>query len=464
MRKRRLSAVWLVVPSLWFACERDRPLGRGPDAAGDAGAANGQGDSGEASTLAGQPGTGADGGTSSDGGRTGGGGGRAGTAGTAGSSPNDPRAGNTSSGGATGGFSGTFSASGCGPVVSPKFDDSHCETPTFTMSGSTCSTADTRAELACGEPGSQFDSACCRRTHCAGDDECGDGGRCLPRIAQAPLPENVYGSYFESCEPSCSGCGCLITDDVDVRGYCVSAEEDLARFDCPVSGVTCEELSRWHDRLDNDHSSAEEFGSPHAAAEMRRCLDRIEAELRSECEGTCADQPNEPFDVSHCEDNRKPFLDAGSTCTTAATRAALACGQPGSPFGRDCCRRQACSDDESCGEGGRCIVRVLNVQGSAPREVALDECSPYCTWCGCSGPPTDAPDFGAYCIGPDENVARFDCPVQDLRCDVLGSWLAILPEYRDGLSERNEPVLSAQVQTCLDRVQSEFDEERCDDD
>lgn len=457
MRKRRSSAVWLVLPSLWFACERDRPLGSGPDDMGDAGAGRENGEAGSVGNDAGKGGAmGGRGGTS--------GAGRAGSDGTAAVSGSTevPMGGTTSFGGFPN--AGTFSSSGCSAVASPAFDVSHCETPTFSMGDSTCRPEETRAALRCGEPGSQFDATCCRRAGCSDDADCRDAGRCLPRIVQAPRDGN-FGSLVEECSPTCGGCSCSGTDDIDFHGYCVNTDEGLARFDCPVSGVPCAELSSWRSAVEQHRSSADEFSGAGAGSdtvdELQSCLDRIHDELELRCGGECGDEQNEPFDVSHCEDGSEPFI-LQSTCSEQQNRKILRCGEPGSAYGPDCCERGRCSEDTQCGDGGRCILRTLNEPGSGARVGGIEECHVSCGECDCSAPAIDGPDFAAYCVAADEDIASFDCPVAGAACTALADWLTILPEYRDGLLEAEEPGLSAQVQACLDRTESEL-AARCDD-
>jgi hypothetical protein len=446
MRKRRSSAVWLVLPGLWFACERDRPLGNGPDGRGDAGAGSEDGDAGSMSNDAGQGAT------------TSGGGGRAGSAGsTAAAGAPAGIGGSTSAGGFAN--AGTFSSSGCNAVASPAFDVSHCETPTFSMGDSTCGSEETRAALRCGQPGSQFDATCCRRTQCSDDADCEDAGRCLPRIVHAPH-DGAFGSLVEECSPTCDGCSCSGTDDVDHHGYCVNADEGLARFDCPVSGVPCGELSSWRSAVESHRDIADQIGGAGAGAgtvdELQSCLDRIHDELRVRCAGECGDEQNEPFDVSHCETERVPFLGGQSTCSEQETLEVLDCGAPGSQLGRDCCVRQPCTQDADCGDDGRCIVLTLNTPGLGARVGGIEECHLSCDQCKCSGPTIDGPDFAAYCVEADEDIRNFDCPVAAAPCGALEAWLTILPEYRDGLLQENEPGLSAQVQTCIDRTDSEL--------
>jgi hypothetical protein len=438
MQKRRSSVVWLVLPGLWFACERDRPLGSGPDGRGDAGEGPENGDAGSAGSaaVAGAP---------------------TGIAGSAGI----PIGGSNAFGGSAN--AGTSGSSGCSFVASPAFDVSHCETPTFSMGDSTCGSEETRAALRCGQPGSQFDATCCRRTQCSDDADCGDAGRCLPRIVQAPH-DGIFGSLIEECSPTCGGCSCSGTDDVDRRGYCVNADEGLARFDCPVSGVPCGVLSTWRSAVESHRDFADQTGGAGAGGgtvdELQRCLDRMDDELDDRCDNECV-EPGEPFDLSHCE--RSPFFSGqtSTTCSEAQLRKRIACGTPGSPNDASCCARQPCRSSEGCDNGGSCVPSTLGVPGHLAGNGTLIACEASCEGCVC-GWTTDARKYDAYCIAPDEDVSRFDCPVSDAPCSSLVTWRDGLPAYRDGLLERNDVELADRIQACLDRVTSELTS-RCED-
>lgn len=349
---------------------------------------------------------------------------------------------------------------GCDYEPGEPFDDSHCETPTFTMEGSTCTAAETREQLACGEPGSPFDTACCRRPDCDSDDACGDGARCLPRQVQAPMLDDFRDSGYEACEPTCAGCQCWVTQGLDVSGFCIPAE-DVARFDCPVAGVDCEDLTMWRDGLDIYQSVAVEFREPHPAAEMQRCLERVEAELIASC-GGCGEDLPEPIDLSHCE--RSPFYLGSSTCSAEQTRDNLYCGVPGSPQDADCCRRQECDGDEACGSGASCIPATINIPGLLSQRGRLFECrADTCDGCTCWATMDAGPAYDAFCIGAGEDVSRFDCPVNEAGCDALVTWRDGLPAYRDAFTEQSRPALAERVDACLARVATEL-AARCGDD
>jgi hypothetical protein len=439
MQKRRSSVVWLVLPGLWFACERARPLGNGPDGGGDAGEGTENGD-------AGSGGSGAVAGAS---------------AGIAGSS-GIPVGGSNAIGGSAN--AGTSGSSGCSFVTHPAFDVSHCETPTFSMGDSTCGPEETRAALRCGEPGSQFDATCCRRKQCNDDADCDSAGRCLPRIVQTPQNANS-GSLVEECSPTCSGCSCSGTDDVDRRGYCVNADEGPARFDCPVSGVPCAELSSWRSAVENQVDHVDQIGGGGAGGgivdEMQSCLDRIDDELGARCSNECV-EPGEPFDLSHCE--RSPFLSGqrSTTCSEEQAREVLNCGAPGGAHDPNCCLRQQCRSDEGCANGGSCIPSTLGVPGNLAITGRVFDCHASCDGCRCSWTADAGPKYDAYCIAPEEDVSRFDCPVSEALCSALVTWRDGLPAYRDELLQRNDVELADRIQACLDRVAAEL-KSRCED-
>jgi hypothetical protein len=105
----------------------------------------------------------------------------------------------------------------------------------------------------------------------------------LPRLVQAPIGDQFSGSIVESCSPSCGGCSCTVTDNIDYFGYCVNADEDLARFDCPVSGVPCTQLSDWRWWVESHQDIADDIGGGGTVDELQRCLDRIDDELDNRC-------------------------------------------------------------------------------------------------------------------------------------------------------------------------------------
>jgi hypothetical protein len=194
--------------------------------------------------------------------------------------------------------------------------------------------------------------------------------------------------------------------------------------------------------------------------ELQRCLDRMDDELDDRCDNECV-EPGEPFDLSHCE--RSPFFSGqtSTTCSEAQLRKRIACGTPGSPNDASCCARQPCRSSEGCDNGGSCVPSTLGVPGHLAGNGTLIACEASCQGCDC-GWTTDARKYDAYCIAPDEDVSRFDCPVSDAPCSSLVTWRDGLPAYRDGLLERNDVELADRIQACLDRVTSELTS-RCED-
>ena len=188
--------------------------------------------------------------------------------------------GETGGSAAVGGAGG--SAGACGPQLPPL--TFACETPTFTLGASTCGEAATRAALACGMPGSQYDANCCERQRCRNDAECGREALCIPRSLQSP---GVGGSETENCELCDGECSCIGTEDIDVGGRCIARSERVADFLCDVAQADCRELHDWAyatfelTSIDNDDVSKGEVSS--YASRIVSCRETLLDVLAERC-------------------------------------------------------------------------------------------------------------------------------------------------------------------------------------
>jgi hypothetical protein len=97
----------------------------------------------------------------------------------------------------------------------------------------------------CGALWSPYDANLCRRALCHSSDECAMGERC---VAPPLLGDfNCYFDYFsdghyaQSLQPDCS---CRFEpSECAPRAYCLPAADYPPANDCPIAGMTCDDLS-----------------------------------------------------------------------------------------------------------------------------------------------------------------------------------------------------------------------------
>lgn len=323
---------WVGLGSVWgvaFGCaERELPLGEGPAKGGEF---NQGGGSGGAVTLCGLSAMSC-----------------SGTGGVAGSGQggfdSQGGVGNAASGGGgPGGGAGPQGDGGaCNDAPGPELDVSSCAVSPFTMGVSTCSEADTRRILACGQPGSTLDANCCPRTVCRDDSDCGANAACVPRLVQQ---STFGGSLVEGCEMYCGECSCWITADIDSRGYCVQRDEELERFVCDLVGASpaarsCAELRQWRENISEFSSLSVEdrtaTGLTSYAARSIACAGRLERELGDRCGSApqceCTDRDcTVPVSQFH---PFSAFLGIGRLSLDGMSAAPLLCNERDLDFGR----------------------------------------------------------------------------------------------------------------------------------
>ena len=168
----------------------------------------------------------------------------------------------------------------------------------------------------------------------------------------------------------------------------------------------------------------------------------------SEPEGGCSNDPGLPA-IFVC--------DAGaSTCSLEATRAALGCGEPTSNLDVNCCKRPTCRNDADCGTDGACIPRL--VQEPEPDGSEHDMCGMECGQCVCST--TADIDQWGYCIGPDDDLTRFNCDTRGLSCEDLEQWRyslsAFNPILPTDLTETGWTDFAKRTSACSSKVASEL--------
>ena len=152
------------------------------------------------------------------------------------------------------------------------------------------------------------------------------------------------------------------------------------------------------------------------------CISKLSAALAERCafvEPECG-EPSEDY-ATFGDPNEEGY----SECTDGETRAALRCGEPGSYYAPDCCQRQRCVEDGECASG-RCVYRRVQSAHLSPNSYPhVVECILVEAGCSCGGIEAGEPHNG-YCIGTDEDIARFDCDVRDKTCSELLEWDEVL--------------------------------------
>jgi hypothetical protein len=168
---------------------------------------------------------------------------------------------------------------------------------------SECTESETRELLRCGEPGSYYGPDCCQRQRCLEDSECASG-RCVYRRVQSAFLDPNATPHISSCEVLERGCDCS-GDEVGEphNGYCIGADEEIERFDCDVSGKTCEELLDWSDVL-HDRSSQDDDIPAAADDDYEACATKILNEVEARCspKDRCDIDCEEPFECQACQD------------------------------------------------------------------------------------------------------------------------------------------------------------------
>jgi hypothetical protein len=218
---------------------------------------------------------------------------------------------------------------------------------------------------------------------------------------------------------------------------------------CETDGVSCEvlrtsiiDLRAW------DPPSA--WGSDELE-DAWSCEEKISVALVERCAFVAPECPGPAEENATFGD---PEEQGYSECTDAETRASLRCGEPGSYYAPSCCQRQRCVADEEC-ESGRCIFRRVQSHQGPGAYPHISECQVSERGCGCGGPEVAEPHTG-YCIGDDEELARFDCDVESKTCEELFAWDDDLLSALGEDSPRLLPEAIEAYWSCEDKVWNEL--------
>ena len=219
---------------------------------------------------------------------------------------------------------------------------------------------------------------------------------------------------------------------------------------CETDGVTCDELRSSVQTLRTFGVDEDNYGEPAAD-----CLQAISHALVERC-AFVPPMCGEPAEgnATFGERGERGYTE----CTTEETRAGLQCGELGSYYGPTCCQRKRCHEDGVC-PSGRCIYALTQIPneflGGYPdaTECRLEPEGCTCGWIDVFATNT------AYCIGDDEDIARFDCDAPRLTCAELASWHGALVGALESATEPSTEATSA-YEACADKISLEL-EARC---
>jgi hypothetical protein len=113
---------------------------------------------------------------------------------------------------------------------------------------SSCPFEATCEELHCGAPWSDFDENGCRRVPCESESACSASERCMPTALAGVI--GCRSSILEGCEPYCSSCQCIGTDDCAAVAFCQPAVDFPPSDDCPVASFACNDLPYYRTMLE----------------------------------------------------------------------------------------------------------------------------------------------------------------------------------------------------------------------
>jgi hypothetical protein len=258
----------------------------------------------------------------------------------------------------------------------------------------------------------------------------GDGGSSGAQSCECPYPAVLGG------------------DCCAVRDAC-----DTGAVDCETLRQAIIDLRVWEE--------PEDWGAEERE-DLEQCVSDISRALVERCAFVPPNDCGEPAeDFATFGD---PIEEGYSECSDAETRAALGCGEPGSYYGPNCCQRKRCLSDDEC-ENARCIYRRAQSVHSVDPYPHVQECALFGSGCFCSGPAVGEPHIG-YCIGEDEDIARFDCEVETKPCEELVAWdedLLLALEHSNAFDSGPYALRQAAVDaywSCEEKISNEL-QERC---